>query len=101
MEPPHLYYRDSERLTEWTEKGHKKMQQASDEEPTWYEPFIHLTVVEVFPTKHERKEKSFVYIYIYMDICMYVCMYVYVSTYMQHIYICIYTYIYIYIHTYT
>ena len=59
LEPPHLYDRDSERFIKWTAKGLKKMQQVSEEEKTWYEPFIDFTVVEEFPTEHAVESREY------------------------------------------
>ena len=49
LEPPHLYYRDSERLTTWTEAGLEQIQKTQKDETVWYEPGIDFIVVESFP----------------------------------------------------
>ena len=52
LEPPHLYYPDSTRLTKWTEKGFKKLQEASEDEKPWYQPGVDFLIVEEFPSLH-------------------------------------------------
>lgn len=49
LEPPHLYYRDSVRLTTWLEAGLNNFQKAQDDEAVWYEPCTDFIVVENFP----------------------------------------------------
>ena len=60
LEHPHLYYPGSTRLTNWTEKGMKKMSEASDDEKPWYEPSVDFVIVEEFPSVHAvaRRELS-------------------------------------------
>ena len=59
LEPPHLYYPDSTRLTNWIEKGMERMLEASDDEKPWYELGVDFVIVEEFPSVHSVSRREY------------------------------------------